>query len=112
MLQSGSLSFVLKWPSGSASGSDASYQKSLRALIRRFLHELERIPPAERAMATAKLNVAVRKRAGGAVQVRLASWSGARPVGAFFQEARAAWRKLPKEYDDHQKIIVDEPENT
>src|SRR6185503_10345786 len=106
------LSFVLKWPNGSALGSDASYQKNLKAIIRRFLHEMERIPPAERAMATATLNVAVRKKAGGAMQVRLASWSGTRPVEAFFQEARAAWRKLPKENDDHHKIIVDEPENT
>jgi len=112
VLQSVSLSFVLNWPSGSASGSDASYQKNLKAILRRILHELERIPLAERSMATARLTVSVRKRGGGALQVQLASWSGSRPVEAFFQEARAAWRKLPKENDDHQKIIVDEREKT
>jgi len=77
-----------------------------------FSGELLRIPPAERPLATATLNAAVRKTAGGEVWVELASWSGAHPVETFFQKARAAWRRLPKEDDDHLKVTVDEPEDT
>jgi len=73
-----------------------------------FSGELERVPPAERPSATATLNAAVRKAGGGEEWIPLATWSGAQPVEPFFQAARVAWRKLPKEDDDHRKVIVDD----
>ena len=73
-----------------------------------FSGELERVPAAERLSATATLNAAVRKAGGGEEWIPLASWSGAQPVETFFQAARVAWRKLPKEDDDYRKVIVDD----
>lgn len=73
-----------------------------------FSGELERVPLAERPLATATFNAAVRKAGGGEEWIRLASWSGTHPVETFFQTARVAWQKLPKEDDDHRREIVDE----
>lgn len=103
----GHVSFVLRWPSGTTSARDW-YHKSLTSIIRMFSGELERVPPAERLLATATLNAAVRKAGGGEEWIRLASWSGAQPVETFFQAARVAWRELPKEDDDYRKVIVDD----
>jgi len=80
----------------------------LTTIIRIFSAELERVPPLERSQVTATLNAAVRKAGGGEKWIRLASWSGTQPVESFFQAARVAWQKLPKEDDDHRTVIVDE----
>jgi hypothetical protein len=103
----GHVSFVLRWPSGTTSARDW-YRKSLTSIIRMFSGELERVPPAERSMATATFNAAVRKAGGGEEWVRLASWSGTQPVETFCQAARVAWQKLPKEDDEHRRVIVDD----
>ena len=102
----GHVSFVLRWPSGTTSARHW-YRKSLTSIIRMFSGELERVPLAERSAATATLNAAVRKAGGGEKWIRLASWSGTEPVNVFYQAARTAWRKLPKEGDDHRRVIVD-----
>jgi hypothetical protein len=73
-----------------------------------FSGEWERVPPAERPLATATFNAAVRKAKGGETWIRLASSSGTQPVETFFQAARTAWRRLPKEDDVHQKVLVDD----
>ncbi len=103
----GHVSFVLKWPTGATSGRDW-YRKSLTSIIRMFSGELQRVPLAERPLATATFNAAVRKAGGGESWIRLASWSGAQPVEVLFQQARVAWRKLPKEDDEHRKVILDD----
>jgi hypothetical protein len=85
-----------------------SYRKNLTSIIRMFSGELQHIPPLERGLATATLNAAVRKAGGGETWIQLASWCGQQPVESFFQAARVAWRKLPKEDDDHRKVVIDE----
>src|SRR5260370_38188232 len=90
----GHVSFVLRWPSGTTSARDW-YRKSLTSIIRMFSGELERVPPAERLLATATLNAAVRKAGGGEEWIRLASWSGGPPAEPLFQATRVAWRALP-----------------
>lgn len=72
-----------------------------------FSGELQRVPLSERPLATATLNAAVRKAGGGETWICLAAWSGEQPVELFFHEARTAWRKLPKENDDHRKVMLD-----
>ena len=103
----GHVSFVLRWPSGTTSAR-VWYQKSLTSIIRVFSGELERVPPTERQLATATLNAAMRKASGGEQWISLAAWSGTEPVNVFFQAARTAWQKLPKEDDDHRRVIVDD----
>jgi hypothetical protein len=73
-----------------------------------FLGELERVPAAERPSMKATMSAAIRKAGGGEKWIPLASWSGTEPVETFFQAARAAWRKLPKEDDEHRWVPVDD----
>jgi hypothetical protein len=73
-----------------------------------FAGELQRVPLAERPLASATLNAAVRKAGGGEKWIQLAAWSGTQPVETFFQEARVVWRKLPKEDDHHRKVSIND----
>ena len=75
-------------------------------MIRRFVHELKHVPKGERELATATLSAGLRKARGGVTWVPLASWSGKESVEAFFQRAKAAWRRLPKEDDERHKEAV------
>jgi len=96
------MAFVLKWPSGSASGFDG-FCRNLEPIIRAFVHELRHVPETERELATATIRVGLRKARGGVVWTPLASWSGKESVQAFLQRARSAWRSHPKE-DDERRI--------
>lgn len=103
----GHVAFVLKWSSGEVHGR-AGYSKTLNPIIRMFLSELRRVPPEEFPTAVAPFTVATRKARGGAAWIQLVAWSGLEPVEKFFQDARDAWKKLPKEDDDYRSEVVDD----
>ena len=96
----GGASFWLKWPNGSLS-EKAFPTNALEFAISRFSIELERLPEESRSGATGKLRAEVRKRGGGVGYEDLALWISGQPLEVFFQEAREAWKRLPKEKLPH-----------
>jgi hypothetical protein len=93
----GLLYFVLRWPGGQFSGQHAG---SITGAIRLFTQRLRKVPPGEMESASGHLDAALRKAGGGIKHVRLATWTGSQPLERFFESARTAWRRLPKEHDD------------
>jgi hypothetical protein len=72
---------------------------NIETAIRLFTNRLSYVPATERKQATAYLEVEVRKARGGFKRLKLAAWTGVRPLPEFFQAARLAWKRLPKEHD-------------
>lgn len=101
----GLLHFVLKWPNGEFSGQHIG---SMSGAIRLFTERLRQVPPGERELASGHLDAALRKSGGGIKHATLARWTGTQPLVSFFQAARAAWRRLPKEHDDFKRSQSDE----
>jgi hypothetical protein len=91
----------IKWPSGAIS---AFSPPNVQSAIRLFTHRLDAIPPAEREVATASFKVEIRRERGGLRRVEFARWSGDQKLGDFFRRARAAWKQVPKEYDDKGRL--------
>lgn len=104
-LACGRAAFTLKSAAG-ALFKQAPHSRTLTCIIRLFELELERISPADYPLAAANLKAAVRARGGGIRWVTLASWTGTEPVEKFYQEARRAWRSLPRE-NESQKVVLD-----
>jgi hypothetical protein len=92
----GYIFFVLKWPGGTLTGGQTM---NIETAIRMFTNRLGHIAAAEREQATAYFEVQARKARGGFKRLRLATWEGVRPLPEFFQAARQAWKRMPKEYD-------------
>jgi hypothetical protein len=92
----GGLSFVIRWPSGSAS---ASFVTGFSNLIRLFEDRLRLVPIAERDSVTAHFDATVRKAGGGERRVTLAKWGAADPLPEFYKRARLVYRRFPKERD-------------
>src|SRR5688572_26023845 len=92
----GSIFFVLKWPGGTVTDG---YTMNLETAIRMFTNRLSYVPATEREQATAYFEVEARKARGGFKRLKLATWKGLRPLAEFFQAARLAWKRLPKEHD-------------
>lgn len=95
----GALFVVLTWPNG----HDSFYANSVPTATRVFTERLRLVPLEERDLVSAHFDAEVRKARGGCVRVKLAVWKGTDPLPQFFQTARSAWRRLPKEYDDQRK---------
>jgi hypothetical protein len=93
--------FVLIWPSGTLTDG---YVLDIESAIRLFSKRLSVVPPVERESATAYFDVQTRKARGGLKRVRLATWKGTQPLPKFFQLARRAWKRIPKEFDDKGKL--------
>jgi hypothetical protein len=92
----GYIFFVLKWPGGTLTDG---YTMNIETAIRMFTSRLSHIAATGRAQATAYFDVEVRKARGGFKRLKLATWKGGRPLPEFFQAARQAWKRLPKEHD-------------
>ena len=99
----GHLAFVIKWPSGSAS---CSFVTSFHNAIRLFIDRLRLVPLLERDSVAAHFDAEVRKAGGGVRRITLARWTATKPMPDFFREARLAYRQLPKEHDDQDRIIL------
>ena len=105
----GYIFFVLKWPSGTLRDG---YCASIEPAIHLFTKRLGCVPPAERDQASAYFDVGTRKLGGGLKRVKLATWKGGRPLAEFFQAARQAWKRIPKENDGkgfllpNQRVIL------
>ena len=101
----GYIFFVLKWPGGSLNDG---YCLSIEPAIRLFTKRLSYISAAERKFATAYFDVQARKPGGGFKRLKLATWTGDRPLPEFFRAARQAWKRMPKEHDGKGFLIPQE----
>jgi len=99
--------FVIRWPSGSVS-DHCPYSTNLVASFRIFKQKLRMVPPEELERSIARVDAGIRKWGGGCKRVPIASWRGTQPLPEFYQAARLAWNRLPKEHDDDGKLVPDE----
>jgi hypothetical protein len=92
----GGVHIALKWSSGEFS---RNHSGGIQSALRLFSERLNRVPPAERELASARIEGHTRAPRGGHRRVRLATWKGTEPLAGFFQAARTAWRQITRPFD-------------
>ena len=92
----GLIHFKVNWSSGEFSGD---HIHGIEAAIRLFSDKIHRVPPAERELASGRMEGEIRAPHGGFRRVKLATWHGTEPLHGFFQTAKLAWRKITRPFD-------------
>jgi len=87
----GAVCIALIWPSGEFLGNHVG---GIEKAIRLFSKRLNGVPPAERELASGRIEGETRAPHGGFRRVKLATWKGTDPLAGFFQAARSAYKRL------------------